>query len=90
MGRTFSTNGEKWNVYRTLVGKSDGKRPLGRPRSRWVDNIKMDLREIGWDVVDWIDLAQDRDQNLRVLSNAAKFLSSYTIDSFSKRAQLHE
>jgi hypothetical protein len=44
------------------VGKPEGKRPLGRPRSRWVDNIKMDLIEIGWDGVDWIDLAQDRDQ----------------------------
>jgi hypothetical protein len=43
------------------VGKPEGKRPLGRPRHRWVDNIKMYLREIGWDVVDWIDLAQDRD-----------------------------
>jgi hypothetical protein len=52
----------KQNAYRILVGKSEGKRPLGRPRGRWVDNIKMDLREIGWDGIDWIDLAQDRDQ----------------------------
>jgi hypothetical protein len=44
------------------VGKSEGKRPLGRPRHRLVDNIKMDVGEIGWDGVDWIDLAQDRDQ----------------------------
>jgi hypothetical protein len=44
------------------VGKPEGKRPLGRPRSRWVDNIKMDHIEIGWDDMDWIDLAQDRDQ----------------------------
>jgi hypothetical protein len=44
------------------VGKPEGKRPLGRPRYRWVDNIKIDLREIGWDDIDWIDLAQDRDQ----------------------------
>jgi hypothetical protein len=43
------------------VGKPEGKRPLGRPRRRWVDNIKMDLKEIGWDVIDWIDLTQDRD-----------------------------
>jgi hypothetical protein len=50
------------NVYRILVGKPVGKRRLGRPRQRWVDNIKMDLREIGWDGVDWIDMAQDRDQ----------------------------
>jgi hypothetical protein len=44
------------------VGKPEGKRPLGRPRCRWVDYIKINLREIGWDGVDWIDLAQDRDQ----------------------------
>jgi hypothetical protein len=44
------------------VGKPEGKRPLGRPRRRWVDNIKMDLRETGWDGRDWIELAQDRDQ----------------------------
>jgi hypothetical protein len=44
------------------MGKPDGKRPLGRPRRRWVDNIKMDLKEIGWDGMDWIDLAQDRNQ----------------------------
>jgi hypothetical protein len=50
---------EKRNVYRLLVGKPDGKRPLGRPRPRWIDNIKMDLLEIGWSVVDWICLAQD-------------------------------
>jgi hypothetical protein len=44
------------------VRKLEGRRPLGRPRHRWVGNIKMDLREIGWDGMDWIDLAQDRDQ----------------------------
>jgi hypothetical protein len=54
--------GKKRNAYRILVGKPEGKRPLGRPRRRWVDNIKMDLREIGWVSVDWIDMAQDRDQ----------------------------
>ncbi|PNF14495.1 GTPase-activating Rap/Ran-GAP domain-like protein 3 [Cryptotermes secundus] len=54
--------GEKRNAYRILVGKPEGRRPLGRPRRRWVDNIKMDLREVGWDDMDWIDLAQDRDQ----------------------------
>jgi hypothetical protein len=52
--------GEKSNVYRLLVGKSEGKRSLGRPRRRWIDNIKMDLLEIGVNVVDWIGLAQDR------------------------------
>jgi hypothetical protein len=52
--------GEKRNVYRLLVGKPEGKRPQGRPRCRWIDNIKMDLSEIGVSVVDWIGLAQDR------------------------------
>jgi hypothetical protein len=52
--------GEKRNVYRLLVGKPEGKRPLGRPRRRWIDNIKMDSIEIGSYVVDWIGLAQDR------------------------------
>jgi hypothetical protein len=54
--------GEKRNPYTILVGKLEETRPLRRPRRRWTDNIKMDLREIGWDVVDWIELAQDRDQ----------------------------
>jgi hypothetical protein len=54
--------GERRNVYRILVGKPEGRRPLGRPRRRWVDNIKMDHREIGRGGIDWIDLAQDRDQ----------------------------
>jgi hypothetical protein len=54
--------GEKRNAYRALMGKPEGKRPLGRPRCRWVDSIKIVLREIGWDGMDWIDLAQDMDQ----------------------------
>jgi hypothetical protein len=80
------------------VGKPEGKRPLGRPRLRWVDNIKMDLIEIGWDGVDWIELAQDRDQ-WRALVNTAmntfgflkiagNSLNGCTICSFSGRAQL--
>jgi hypothetical protein len=86
-------------VYLILVGKPEGKRPLVRARRRWVDNIKIDLREIGWDGMDWIDLAQDRDQwrahvntvmNLRVPKNAGKFLSNCTIGSFSRWAELHE
>jgi hypothetical protein len=62
MASTCRTNGEKRNAYRILVGKPEGKRPLGRPRRRWVDNIKMYFREIGWDGMDLIDLAEDRNQ----------------------------
>jgi hypothetical protein len=88
MDRACSTNGEKRNSYRVLVGKQEGKRQLERPRCKWVDNIKMDLREIGWDDMGWIDLAQDRNQwralvrkvmNLRVPQDAGKFLSSCII-----------
>jgi hypothetical protein len=59
--------GEKNNAYKILLGKPEGKRPLGRPIRRWVDNIKVDLREIGWDGMDWID----RDQ-WRALMNLRK------------------
>jgi hypothetical protein len=72
MGRACSTN-EK--LYRTLVGKQEGKRPRGRPRRRWVDNIKMELGEIGWGGMDWIDLGQDRDQ-WRALVNSNKLSGS--------------
>jgi hypothetical protein len=54
--------GERRGAYRALVGKPEGRRPLGRPRRRCENNIKMDLREVGWRGVDWIDLAQDRDR----------------------------
>jgi hypothetical protein len=54
--------GERRGAYRALVGKPEGRRPLGRPRCRWEDNIRVDLREVGWGGVDWIDLAQDRDR----------------------------
>jgi hypothetical protein len=54
--------GEKRNGYRILVGKPEGNRPLGRPRCRWEDNIRMELRDIGWGGMGWIDLAQDREQ----------------------------
>jgi hypothetical protein len=54
--------GDLRSAYRILVGKPEGKRPLGRPKRIWMDNIKIDLREVGLDGVDWIDLAQDRDQ----------------------------
>jgi hypothetical protein len=53
---------EKRTVYRLLMGKTEGKRPLGRPRRRWVGNIKMDLGDAGWSGIDWIGHAQDRDQ----------------------------
>jgi hypothetical protein len=62
--------GAKRNVYKLLVGKPDGKRPLGRPRRKWIDNIKMVLLEIGVSVVDWIGLAQDR-YRWRALVNSA-------------------
>ena len=54
--------GEERKVFRLLVGKPEGKRPLGRPRCRWVDNIRMDLQEVGCGYMDWIGLAQDRDR----------------------------
>jgi hypothetical protein len=54
--------GERRGVYRVLVGKPEGKRPLGRPRPRWEDNIKMDLQEVGYGGMDWIDVDQDRDR----------------------------
>jgi hypothetical protein len=72
----------KTDAYSILVGKPEGKRPLGSSRCRWVDNIKMDLREIGWDGRDWIELAEDRDHwralvntviNLRVPKNCWEF-----------------
>ena len=76
--------GESRSAYRILAGKSEGKRPLARPRHRWYDNIKMDIQEVGWSM-DWIDLAQDRDRwralvnvvmNLQVPLNAGNFLTS--------------
>jgi hypothetical protein len=54
--------GENRNAYRLLVRRPERKRPLGRPRRRWVDNIRMDLGEVGWGSVDWIGLAQDRNR----------------------------
>jgi len=77
--------GERRDVYRVLVGKPEGKRSFGRPRRRWVDNIKMDLQEVGFWGMDWIEVAQDRDRwralvtavtNLWVSSNAGNFLAS--------------
>jgi hypothetical protein len=89
--------GANRNAYRILVGKPEGKRPLGRPRRRLMDNIKIDVRETGWSRIDWIDVAQDRDRwravvytvtNLRVPQNVGKCLGSCTTGGFSRRAQL--
>jgi hypothetical protein len=64
---------ESRNAYRILVGKPERRRPPGRPRRRWVDNIKMDRREIGLDVIDWIDLAQDTDQWRTLVNTVMNF-----------------
>jgi hypothetical protein len=71
--RACNTNGKKRNAYRILEGKPKGKRPLGRPRRRWKDNIKIYLGEIGWDGADWIDLAQDRDQWRTLVNTVMNF-----------------
>jgi hypothetical protein len=62
MGKACSTNGGEEECIWDIGGKFGKKETTGRPKRRWVDNIKMDLREIGWDYMDWIDLAQDRNQ----------------------------
>ena len=90
--------GEERGVYRVLVGKPEGRKPVGRPRRRWVDNIRMDLQEVGCGYMDWIGLAQDRDgwrtlvsavMNLRVPRNAGNFLTSWKPVSFSRRTLHH-
>jgi hypothetical protein len=78
---------EKRNAYRLLVGKPDGKRPLGRPRRRLVVNIKKDVGEIGWGGVDWIGLARDRDK-WRALLNVVMNLSRSKVVSKIGRAGL--
>jgi len=65
--------GEERGAYRVLVGKSEGKRPMGRSRRRCVDNIRMDIREVGCGYVDWIGLAQDRDGWRKLVSAVMKF-----------------
>ena len=86
--------GEERGVYRVLLGKLEGKRPLGRCRCRWVDNIRMDLQGVGCGNMDWIGLTQDRDRwetlvsaimNLRVTCSAGNFLTSCKLVSFSRR-----
>ena len=90
--------GEENGVYRVLLGKPEGKRPLGRPRRRCVHNIRMDLQEVGYGYMDWIGLAQDRDRwrmlvsavkNLQVPWNAGNFLTSCKPVSFSRRTLHH-
>ena len=85
-------------VHKVLVGKPEGKRPLGRPRRRWEDNIKMDLQEVGRVCGNWMELAQDRDRwwalvstvmNFRVPKKAGNFLISCKTVSFSRRTLLH-
>jgi hypothetical protein len=89
---------EKRNAYRLLVGKPEGRRPLGRPRRRWVDNIRIDLVEVRCGDVHWIGLAQDRDRwralvnsilNLLVPQNAGKLSSIQTTRALASSAQLH-
>jgi hypothetical protein len=65
--------GEKINAYRLLVGKPKGKRPLGRPRRRWVDNIRMDLGEVGWGYEDWMGLAKDRNRWRALVNSVLNF-----------------
>jgi hypothetical protein len=88
--------GAKRNAYKLLVGKPERKRLLGRPRRRWVDNIRMDVGEVGWGDVDWIGLAQDRNRwtalvnsVLNLWVNAGKLSSGPTSSGFSSSARLH-
>jgi hypothetical protein len=71
--RHVARMGEKRNEYRLLVGKPEGKRQLGRPRCRWVHNIKIDLGEVGWGGVDWIGLAQDRNRWRALVNSVLNF-----------------
>jgi hypothetical protein len=89
---------EKRGVYRIFVGKPKGKRPLGRPRHRWGDNIMIDLQKVGCEGMEWIDLTQDRARwrafvnavmNLLVTQNVGKFLTSLKPVSFPRRTLLH-
>jgi hypothetical protein len=90
--------GEVRNAYKNLTGIAVGKRPLGRYWRRWEDNISMDLKEVEWEVVDWMLLALDRDQwwavvntvmNFRVPQNEGNFLTICVTISFSRKTLLH-
>ena len=98
MGWACGACGRGEGVYRVLVGKLEGKRPLRRPRSRWVDNSRMDPQEVGCEYMDWIGLAQDRDRwrtlvsalmNRRVPRNAGNFLTGCKEFDFSRRIVHH-
>jgi hypothetical protein len=73
MGGPCSTNGEKRNAYRLLVGKPEVKRSLGKPRERWVDNIEIILGHVGWGDVDWIGLVQDKDRWRALVNGVMNF-----------------
>jgi hypothetical protein len=97
MGGPCSTNWGEEERFRLLVGKPEGRRPLGRPRRRWVDNIRLDLGEVGWCDVGWISLAKDRNRwgalvnsvlKLRVPWNAGKLSSGLASSGLSSSAQL--
>jgi hypothetical protein len=81
MGGACSTNGASRSAYSVSVGKPEGRRPLGIPRRRWKNNIKMDLREVGWET-DWIDLVQDRDR-WRAVVNAVMIFGFRTMREIS-------
>jgi hypothetical protein len=68
VGGACSMYGGKKSAYRILVGRPEGRRPLGRPKRRWEDNIKIDLQEVGWAAMDWIELTQDRDRWLALVN----------------------
>jgi len=98
MGWACGAYGCVEGMYRVLVGKPEGRRPQVRPRRRWVDNIRMDLLEVGCGYMDWIGLAQDRDRwrtlvsavmNLRIPVNPGNFLTSCKPVSFSRRTLHH-
>jgi len=98
VGGACSTHWENIGVYRVLVGKPEWNKPLGRSRRRWEENIKIDLQEVGSNVMDWIDVAEDRDRwrtlvnavmNLRVPWSAGNFLTSWEPISFSRRTLLY-